>query len=295
MLDERLYCRVCRRSFPSVKGIPVLINDENSVFAVSDYIGAETPNAASQVQRKVSPLRKMARSIARAVSETRTIAADMPPEAVIEDVSKQLATRPRILSIGSGEHRYRYSADVTYTDVRFSNGIHVIADAHDLPFGDGEFDLVIAVAVLEHVADPQRVSSEIWRVLKPTGYVAAYTPFLFPVHMGAYDFTRFTYLGHRRLFRRFSDIKSGMGLGPGTVLAGAVQSFLLALSSGHNSRRLMKFLGLLLTFPVKYLDYIGRRNPSSFDGAAGFYFYGRKQNEAISDRDLIKLYRGGFS
>ena len=77
----------------------------------------------------------------------------------------------------------------------------LLGNAETLPFPDASFDLVIAVAVLEHVADPFRCVAEMRRVLAPSGHVYAVTPFLQPVHMGAYDFTRFTPIGHRRLFR----------------------------------------------------------------------------------------------
>ena len=153
---------------------------------------------------------------------------------------------------------------------------------------------MIALAVLEHVADPQRVVDEIWRALKPQGCVFASTPFLQPVHMGAYDFTRYTYLGHRRLFRRFTDLASGMALGPGSVLAWSLQSALLSLSARRTYRLIAKFVGLLISVPIKYLDYIARHNPAAIDGAGGVFFFGRKQEASISDRELIKLYRGGF-
>ncbi len=38
-----------------------------------------------------------------------------------------------------------------------------------LPYGDGAFDCVVCVDVLEHVADLQRVMAEVARVLKPGG------------------------------------------------------------------------------------------------------------------------------
>jgi SAM-dependent methyltransferase len=206
-----------------------------------------------------------------------------------------MTDRPRVLVIGAGHTRYQYPADFIYTDVSFSAGLNAIADAHDLPFDDGEFDFVIAMAVLEHVADPPRVVNEIWRVLRPHGGVYAATPFLQPVHMGAYDFTRYTYLGHRRLFRKFSEVTSGIELGPGSVVGWSVQSLLVSLSNHRNYQRVAKLIGLLITLPLKYLDRLVRRNPAALDAAGGLLFVGRKECTAIPDRDIIKLYKGGFT
>ncbi len=43
------------------------------------------------------------------------------------------------------------------------------ADAHHLPFKDGEFDFVVSLDFLEHTPDPATVISEIARVVKPGG------------------------------------------------------------------------------------------------------------------------------
>jgi SAM-dependent methyltransferase len=49
----------------------------------------------------------------------------------------------------------------------------VQGDAHELPFGDGSFDLVYCRYLLEHVADPLRVLAEMRRVTRGGGRVAA--------------------------------------------------------------------------------------------------------------------------
>jgi ubiquinone/menaquinone biosynthesis C-methylase UbiE len=52
----------------------------------------------------------------------------------------------------------------------------VRADITTLPFRDGSFDVVTANMVLEHVKDPDRLLSEIFRVLAPGGVFIAHTP-----------------------------------------------------------------------------------------------------------------------
>ena len=45
-----------------------------------------------------------------------------------------------------------------------------------LPFGDGEFDLVLLAETIEHVRDVQLLLSEVRRVLRPGGTIAISTP-----------------------------------------------------------------------------------------------------------------------
>lgn len=47
----------------------------------------------------------------------------------------------------------------------------VQANGNTLPFSDGAFDVVISDATMEHVRDPDRILKELWRVLKPDGYL----------------------------------------------------------------------------------------------------------------------------
>jgi ubiquinone/menaquinone biosynthesis C-methylase UbiE len=100
---------------------------------------------------------------------------------------------------------------------------------HDLPFADNSFDGVVVQAVLEHVVD-RRAAWRRHRVLKGRGVVYAETPFMQQVHMGPYDFTRFTHSGHRRLFRWFRGGRAAP-CGPGMALAWAYQHFLLSFAT----------------------------------------------------------------
>jgi SAM-dependent methyltransferase len=180
------------------------------------------------------------------------------------------------------------------TDVSFGPRTTVICDAHDLPFQDGSIDCVILQAVLEHVVSPYRCVEETFRVLKKEGLVYAETPFMQQVHMGKYDFTRFTHLGHRRLFRGFREIKSGVVAGPGTALAWAYQYFLASFVETKLLRHLVIAFARSTSFFLKYFDYYLANKPGSMDAASCFYFFGKKSAKILSDDELLKLYKGSF-
>jgi hypothetical protein len=135
---------------------------------------------------------------------------------------------------------------------------------------------------------------EIHRVLKQNGLVYAETPFMQQVHMGQYDFTRFTHLGHRRLFRRFDEVESGPVVGPGVALAWAYKYFLLSFATSRVARAILKNFAHLTSFYLKYFDHYLIDKPGAFDAASGYYFMGQKSDQTLSDRELTKLYKGAI-
>jgi uncharacterized protein YbaR (Trm112 family) len=284
-----LICQHCQTAFPVVNGTPVLINDSNSVFRVSDYIRETAYEGASGYGGsidKTAGWRKAYRKFTR-----RLIQAEVPGSNInaIEHIQ---ADNPlaRILVVGAGERAY--SGNITYTDVSFAAGVACICDAHDLPFEDESFDAVIADSVLEHVCDPQRCVDEFVRVISVGGYIMAVTPFLQPVHMRAYDFTRFTYLGHRRLFRQFDDIKSGMCGGPVYSAIHLLRTLPILLTTKPKLQAVIRLIILLFAYVLRFADPFLSRHENAYDAACATYFFGRKRADALSDRDILKMFRG---
>jgi SAM-dependent methyltransferase len=77
----------------------------------------------------------------------------------------------------------------------------------DLPFKDGEFDMVASDQVLEHVeGDPFTAINETRRVLRTGGLAIHTTVFMYPRHGAPNDFWRYTPDALSLLCREFSEI-----------------------------------------------------------------------------------------
>lgn len=285
----------CDTHFPVVDGIPVLLNEKSSVFSIDDFVSYRKTFFSNVRENK---LKKTLRRFIFIPTISKNIKGKSNYRRM-NDLLLRQSISPRILVIGGSVLGQgieslinNTSLDLVESDVSFGPRTMLICDAHDIPFEDGSFDGVIVQAVLEHVVDPYRCCEEIHRVLKEQGLVYAETPFMQQVHGGRYDFTRFTHLGHRRLFRRFEEIDSGAVCGPGMALAWSYQYFLLSFATSRTLRALIRVFACLTSFYLKYFDYYLINKPGTLDAASGIYFMGTKSKQVLSDQDLIKRYRG---
>lgn len=281
----------CKAYFPIINGIPILINESSNIFSINDFI-----NRKSTYPRPSSGMRKFVSDLLP--QSSRNIKTKTNYEKFTELLLRQ-SENPKVLVIGGsivGQGMQDIlsipSIEFIESDVSFGPRTALICDAHDIPFDDNSFDGLIVQAVLEHVVDPYRCVEEIHRVLKENGLVYAETPFMQQVHGGKYDFTRFTHLGHRRLFRKFEEICSGSSCGPGMVLAWSYQYFLLSFAKAKVARDFINAFARLTSFWLTYFDYYLIDKPGTLDAASSYYFMGRKSHRVLTDRELIKLYKG---
>ena len=117
-----------------------------------------------------------------------------------------------VLVLGSGEDDYRAlfpeATSIVTSDISLPNrGCDILADAHSLPFFDGQFDFVVAVEVFEHLHTPRLAAKELSRGLRARGSVLLTLPFCFRVHGDPFDYQRFTGEGLKRLFRGLVDVE----------------------------------------------------------------------------------------
>ena len=195
-----MLCLECGENYPVVNGRPVLLRPDNELFCRDDYIKAgavSTADGTSSVFTRVVPSPSM----------------NLASSRVLERLKLMLGARekPQVLVVGGGEQRAWLEdslsgnavVHIVYSDIDARADVDIYCDGHDLPFLDSAFDAVITTAVLEHVMYPEQVAAEIHRVLKAKGLLYSELPFIQQVHEGAYDFTRYTLSGHRRLFNHF--------------------------------------------------------------------------------------------
>lgn len=110
----------------------------------------------------------------------------------------------------SGGGAEEWFPNVIEVEVGLFRNTDVIADAHALPSEDRSFDAVISMNAFEHYRKPDRVVSEIERVLKPSGRVLIHTAFLQPLHEAPWHFYNCTKYGLLEWFKNFNTLEIGV-------------------------------------------------------------------------------------
>lgn len=298
--DGSLVARNGGRRYPVVDGVPVLIYDEYSLVDISWALeGRRDANEPSSP----SGFRLLAEeAIRRLPSSDRNVAARRNYRRLVEllRVRAESGRKPRVLVVGgciegagSEELLGCPELQVIETDIAFGPRTDVVCDGHDLPFVDGSFDAVVIQAVLDSVVEPPRVASEVHRVLAQDGLVYSEAGFMQQGHVGAFDFNRFTHLGHRRVWRFFDEVDSGAQCGPGMAMLWSIEYFLRAFvgrsqALGAIAQRVVALAG----FWLKYLDGFLVRRPGGIDAASGTFFLGTRRETPVPDRVIVAGFRG---
>lgn len=191
----------------------------------------------------------------------------------IFDFLEALPNDAKILNVGSGSTRLRNN--IINLDIEPFSNVNMLADAHNLPFGDASFDCVFCSALLEHVCNPFLVALEIQRVLKPGGIACVQCPFLEATH-DEHDYFRFTLKGVKVLFPALKELKSGVSGGPTQVLADILRIYPILLFEGTFLNLPVRFVMSWLAKPFQWLDFLVKRKPSMPFYARAFYFIGPK-------------------
>lgn len=180
-------------------------------------------------------------------------------------VDRVASGKDLVIQVGSGNDRVHEG--VINIDIFNFPEVDLIADATNLPFANESVDVVVSLAVLEHVPDPDAFLREAQRVLKPSGQIVTGVPFIQGFHPSPGDFYRWTdqglsFLHERHGFARDSVVPF---CGPTSAFLWIFQEW-IALLFSFGIRPLYVILHLmvmLLTAPLKLLDVLLVHHPVS--------------------------------
>lgn len=181
------------------------------------------------------------------------------------------------LNIGSGNSFI--SDKVQNIDIFPYDNVNIVCDIENLPFQDNSVDIILNIAVLEHVPNPEKVVNEIHRVLKKGGKVFSLFPFIQGFHASPHDYTRRTVNGMKVLYKDFDIVSVKSSGGPTSGFLWITQEW-LAIILSFGIKPLYKFIHLilmLLTFPIKYLDLLLIFHPAASNISTSFTLIGEKK------------------
>ena len=178
-----------------------------------------------------------------------------------------------ILNYGCGPRPISRRPDILNADIFPFACVDLLVDPGPLPMRSCSVDLVLSIAVLEHVKDPGEMVSEIYRLLKPSGTAFCFIPFMQPIHSAPGDFRRWTPEGLKELFSAFRLVNISVASGPSSSLSWIFAAWLASLLS-FGSQRLFDLLYLAclpLVSPLKLFDRLFPWMGKFSIAASGFY------------------------
>lgn len=281
--DDRFICNNCNLSYKIKDGYPILINfNLEHVFIKENDIKIKNKNIKNNKFK--DKILNFFYGVSK-VTETNVINF---LDTLSNDSKKVLVIGGATKGSGTDKLWENNQIKITSLDLVGTENVDYIVDAHYLPFKDETFDGVWIQAVLEHVLSPDIVVKEIFRVLKNNGLIYSEIPFMQQIHMGKYDFTRYTASGHRFLFKNFEKINMGVNGGPGVSLSWSLKYFIWSFTNE-------KIANLLTIIPFFILRLFDKFLPqtASWDSSSGYYFFGKKNiNFKFDKEELNQIYIG---
>ncbi len=161
-----------------------------------------------------------------------------------------------VLDCGAGRRPIYYENIINYEIVDYDT-TDVLGVGEHLPFLDNSFDVVLSLAVLEHVREPMQCANEIARVLKPGGKLLCSMPFLQPLHGYPHHYFNATHQGLQRLFEdklEIEKISVPYGLHPVFALQWIIQRWANSLSGDAKQQFLDTSINEFMVDPVTLMD-----------------------------------------
>lgn len=193
----------------------------------------------------------------------------------VNDLNEYIKENKKIVNVGAGNYQKLGVINVDPGYIK-EDKFHIKAFGEKLPFENNSIDFVICNAVLEHVSDPQKIISEIFRILKFGGRVYVDIAFMQPLHAAPCDYVRWTANKLEDACCMFKKISVGACMGPGSALAKMIVEYNQLFFQNKLFKKIIKNFSKIMVASLKYIDaYLVKKNDiTAMPG--GVYFYGEK-------------------
>ena len=122
--------------------------------------------------------------------------------------AQEMKPGARMLDAGAGDAPYRpffqhvryESADFEKVDKPYAKSTYVCDLCERIPVEDERFDYIVFNQTMEHLREPAKALSELYRVLAPGGRMICTVPLFYEEHEQPFDFFRYTQFAHQYLF-----------------------------------------------------------------------------------------------
>lgn len=139
----------------------------------------------------------------------------------------------QVLDIGGGNNPsylrfFKKTDDLQFTSIDLAADKKIDLENESLPYEANSADQILLFNILEHIYNHKFLVNEAFRVLKTTGQVIGFVPFLVNYHPDPHDYFRYTQESLERIFNEagFSNIKiKSIGGGPWFIGYDIVMSY----------------------------------------------------------------------
>ncbi len=287
--NKIIKCKECGESYNTFFDTPVLIKNDSPILEWYEPKKDSIPSTNRD-------FKKVLRTLYRWLSPADriwTVNSQKAIQGLIEKINPD-ADDKNVVLIGAGfESVYRRILKPYRNVIRMglaSRGdVDLFCDICNIPLRKDSLDLILSSSVLEHVNNPEQAVKEMFRVVKPGGYVYAEIPFMRAYHMIPVDYQRYTISGIEELFKRrgFTLISKGICSGPFTASVLFLIDFCGSLASFNEYIKAIVVLILsIILHPIKYLDRFSENSQWAVVNACNFYYIGKKNK--ISNLNIKK-------
>jgi uncharacterized protein YbaR (Trm112 family)/SAM-dependent methyltransferase len=272
-----LFDKQSKNTYPIKNGVPIFVAPNEATALNSEGLNY---SASMDIRAKWKSV------IRRSPTLTRSLQFIFDPAYVShitrDRIVNNLPHQALLLNIGAGVKRFSRTRCINLDLEEFGN-VDMVADGQEMPISDQSIDMVLVEYVVEHVPDSKRIVAEIYRILKPGGYIYATVPFIQAYHGNPDDYFRFTISGFRQFWKDFECKECKTFGGPTSALVCILKEYLAILLSFNNILiySILSQVLIIPLFPLKFLDIALARLDTAQNMAFSILFLGQKPTSSV--------------